>query len=67
MNVNIFLVDRRGNRRQLNINLSDKIGNKKKELNQSNAIWKCHGEVLRDDKTYENYGIEENEIILTNI
>ena len=67
MNVNIFLVDRRGNRRQLNINLSDKIGNKKKELNQSNAIWKCNGEVLRDDKTYENYGIEENEIILTNI
>ena len=66
MNVNIFLVDRRGNRRQLNINLSDKIGNKKKELNQSNAIWKCNGEVLEDDKAYESYDIEENETIYTN-
>jgi len=67
MNINIFLLlIWKGKRKQLNINLSDTIGKKKKELNQSNSFWKYDGEILKDDRTYESYGIEGNETIFTN-
>lgn len=65
MNVNVYLVDLKGNRTQINIDLSDTIGNKKKELNQSESHWKYDGMILRDDRTFASYQIEDNDTIVS--
>jgi hypothetical protein len=68
MSIYVNLIDKKGEARRINIRLSEKIIDKKKELNQSDAIWKCEGEILKDDRRFEEYDdIEENVLILTNI
>ena len=68
MSIYVNLIDKKGEARRINIRLSEKISDKKKELKQSDAIWKCEGEILKNDCRFEEYDdVEENALILTNI
>lgn len=65
MNININIIDPRGEVRAEPIILTQTIGSKKKELNMPNAFWKYEGEVLKDELTFDYYGIENNDMIGT--
>lgn len=67
MSINVKLVDKKGDARIIKINLSDIIGDKKRELNQPNGIWKHEGEILKDEKNFSDYDVEEFDQIITNI
>ena len=45
---------------------SDKIITGKKLSNQENAVWKYNAEVLSNEKTFDDYGIEDEDAIITN-
>ena len=67
MSIGANLFDTKGEARRINIRLSDIIADKKKELNQLDAIWKCEGVILKDELRFSDYDeIEENVAILTN-
>jgi len=66
MSVNIKIIDPKGNFRPIRISLSQTVLSKKKELNIPDAFWKFEGEILKDERTFDSYGIEENDVIGTN-
>ena len=37
----------------------------KKVGGQENANWACNSKVLKNEKTFESYEVEENDVILT--
>lgn len=66
MSVNIFVMDRRGNKIPKTICLSEKIGKVKADLNEAGAKWKFDGELLKDERTFISYSIEKDDVITTN-
>jgi len=68
MSIKVQLIDKKGEARFIDIDPSDIIADKKKELNQPQAIWKCEGEILKDDRHFSDYSdVEESALIITNI
>jgi len=65
MNVSVHLVDPKGKSSYISICLSDTVEKKKKELNQEDGIWTYDGGVLKNEKTFESYDIEKDEVIIT--
>jgi hypothetical protein len=63
MSINVQLCYINGETKDLEISLSENIGERKKKENQENAIWKCLGKVLKKEKEFGFYGIERGDII----
>lgn len=65
MNISVQLVDTTGKSSYISICLSDTIEKKKKELNQEKGVWTYDGGVLKNERTFESYDIEKDEVIIT--
>ena len=71
VNITIVIKDLKGREVKLEVNSSETIAFGKKlysnYLNLSDSFqWNFNGEVLNDNKTFEYYGIEDFDIILSN-
>jgi hypothetical protein len=66
MNFNIKIKNPRGKEKILNVNSNDQISAAKSKAGYTGYIFKFNGEVLKDDKTIEYYGIEEDDVIILN-
>jgi hypothetical protein len=64
--MNIKITDTKGNPKLITVNPSDFIIDKKRELGEQNAIWKFEGEVLKNDRTFQSYDIQNGDNIVTN-
>lgn len=53
----------RGSPFPITVKLSEKIIDVKKRLNQENAIWRLDVEPLTNERTFESYGIEDEDTI----
>ncbi len=63
---NIKLKNPKGKEKILKVNSNDKISDTKANAGYTGYIFKFNGEVLKDDKTIEYYGIEEDDVIILN-
>lgn len=64
--INIKIKNERHHETKISVNYSDKIGDLKTSLNYDlKDRWRFEGEVLNNNKTIENYGIEEGDTITT--
>ena len=64
---NIKIKDAKGKVKLVRVNSNDLIRSVKANSSCNGYIWKFNGEVLKDDKTIEYYGIEEDDTIISNI
>jgi hypothetical protein len=56
-----------GKEKSLIVNSSDLISKAKINAGLQGYIWKFNGEVLKDEKTIDYYGIEDDDTIISNI
>lgn len=56
-----------GREKILYVNSSDSISRAKINAGLQGFIWKFNGEVLKDDKTIEYYGLETDDVIISNV
>ncbi len=66
MDINIKLSNLKGNIVNLTVKKTDKVGDAKRAAKHTpidTYIWKCVGEVLKDEETLESYGIENDDVI----
>ena len=63
MSINVQLCYINGETKDLEISLSENIGERKIKEKQGDAVWKCIGKVLKNDKEFGFYGIERGDII----
>ena len=63
MSINVQLCYINGKTKNLEISLSENIGERKIKENQENAKWLLYGIVLRSEKEFGFYGIERGDII----
>ena len=63
MNLNVQLCYINWETKDLRILPSENIGDKKKQEKQEDSTWKCNGRILKDNKTFNDYNIEENDVI----
>lgn len=56
----------KGKEKTIYVKSNDSIGNAKSNAGYVGYIWKFNGEVLKDEKTIEYYGIEEEDVIILN-
>ena len=66
MNISVHLVDPKGKSSYISICLSDTV-EKKKELKQEEGVWTFDGGVLKNNRTFKSYEIEENNVIITSL
>ena len=66
MNIIVYITGNNGEHLPLKVNTSDKILKGKKLANQENANWKYNGDVLKNDKTFDDYDIENEDTIISN-
>jgi len=60
------IIDTKGlSSRMITVNPSDLIGDKKRELGQLDLMWKFNGEILKNDKTFQFYEIENGDRIIS--
>jgi hypothetical protein len=64
--MNINITNTKGIPRFIKVNPLGLIGDKKRELGEPNAMWKFDGEVLRDDRTFQSYEMQNGDAIITN-
>ena len=65
-NFNIKVKTPKGKEKIVNVSSTDTIGSAKSKSGFSGYIWKFDGEILKDDKTMEYYGLEEDDTIINN-
>jgi hypothetical protein len=66
MSTPVQLVDDKGRSQIVNICLSSLVGDTKKKVGgQENANWTCNSKVLKNERTFKSYDVEENDVILT--
>ena len=65
MSINVQLCYINGETKDLEISLSENIGERKIKENQENAIWLLYGIVLRSEKEFGFYGIEADDVIIS--
>ena len=63
---NIKIKNPKGKEKIISVKSTDSIGNAKSYAGYVGYIWKFNGEVLKDEKTIEYYGIEEDDVIILN-
>ena len=61
----IKVKDATGREKTLYVNNSDTIGKAKRDAGLPGYIWKFNAEVLLDDNTFDSYGFEEDDVILS--
>lgn len=67
MSLNIQIQNMRGKNTELKITPSEKIVDAKIRSGQGENIqWKFNGEVMKNTNTFEYYGIEEEDVIISN-
>ena len=66
-NYNIKIKNPQGREKRVLVSSNDTIIKAKQTHGYSGQIWKFNGEVLKDEKTIEYYGIEEDDVIISNI
>lgn len=65
--INIQVKSMRGEDTLLSVHKTDKIIDAKIKSGQGDKIqWKFNGEVLKNDKTFESYQIEDDDVIISN-
>jgi hypothetical protein len=64
--MNIQITNTKGIPRMVTVNPLGLIGDKKRELGEPNSIWKFDGEVLKNEKTFQSYDIQNGDNIITN-
>lgn len=67
MSFYIIIKDGKGKDKKFMINPDEKILDAKNRGGFSSHIWKSNGEVLKDAKTFNDYGIEEEDVIVSNL
>ena len=55
-----------GRRQTLMVFTSDTISRGKQLYGDGNAQWKADGEILKDDRKFGDYGIEDGDTIVSN-
>ena len=65
MSINVQLCYINGEIKDLEISLSETIGERKIKENQENAVWKWDGIILKNEKEFGFYGIETGDIIIS--
>ena len=66
--INLIIRDNKGNQRSLNVLLTDTINGVKSKLgNAENRIWKCNGMILNGNKTFNDFGIEDGDMIMERV
>lgn len=64
---NVKIKNPKGKEKTLRVNSTDSISSAKLNAGLSGHIWKFNGETLKDDKTIEYYGLEEDDVIISNV
>lgn len=65
--INIQVKSMRGEDTLLSVRKTDKILDAKIKSGQGDKIqWKFNGEVLKNDRTFESYQIEDDDVIISN-
>ena len=65
--IKIIVKTYKGKEIELNVNPNDKILEGKKLCNQTDWVWKSNGMVLNDLKTFSDYEIEDEDIIISSL
>ena len=61
----IILIDVRGTTKTFEVDKNMTIEKAKEMIGQADKQWRYDGEVLKDDKTFSDYDIEEDDVITT--
>ena len=64
MNIHIYINLPNGKELPLNVNENDTIENAKIKYNKENTIWTFNAEVLKNEKTFKDYEIEDDDVII---
>ena len=64
--ITIVISNMNGRKSNLSVSTLDTISRGKELYGQGDPQWKADGEVLRNDKTFSDYGIENEDIIISN-
>ena len=66
--IKVIIRDNKGNQRNLNVLLSDTINGVKSKLgNAENRNWMYNGMLLKGNKTFNDYGIEDGDMIMERV
>ena len=64
----LIIRDNKGNQRSLNVLLTDTINGVKSKLgNAENRIWMYNGMILSGNKTFNDFGIEDGDMIMERV
>lgn len=66
-NIKLKIKNPTGKEKILYVNSTDLISRAKINAGLPGYIWKFNGEVLKDDKTIEYYGLETDDVIVSNV
>ena len=64
--ITIYILPKNGKENEIKIDTNDKIKDLKIRSGFPNSFFLFKGEILEDDKTIKDYGIEDDDIILLN-
>lgn len=64
--ITVVISNMNGRKSNLCVFTSDTIGRGKELYGQGSPQWKVDGEVLKDEKKFSDYGIENEDIITSN-
>lgn len=64
--ISIIISNMNGKKSELKVRTTDTISKGKSLYNNGNPQWKLNGEVLKDEKTFDYYEIEDGDIIISN-
>jgi len=64
--ITITISNMAGRKSNLFVNVTDTISRGKELYREGDPQWKFNGEVLRNDKKFSDYGVENEDIITSN-
>ena len=64
--ITITISNMAGRKSNLCVNVTDTISRGKELYGEGDPQWKINGEVLRNDKKFSDYGVENEDIITSN-
>ena len=62
--IKIKFKDTKGKERTIGVKFTDLISSAKEKVGDKGFVWKYNGEILKDDKTIEYYGFENEDVIV---
>ena len=64
--ITIIVQNIKGDKKSIVVDTSDTISKGKSLYGNANTQWKFDGQVLRDEKTFSDYGFEDGDCIYSN-